>query len=277
MPSWYAVAAIGLVSIRFPMYRKTGWHYFLADLCYFANFLILLWLFVFPHSRALYIGLFALVNGPVSWAIIAWRNSMVFHSLDKVTSLFIHMAPGITLYALRWLCPNADDSDDSTLLNITHGTNVLGGANDMTFLETLIYGLMFYTIWQTLYAVGIMIFQQHKIDAGTRITSYSWLLNPDKNVHRKNLMYRLCTIPGWGCGRYQLVLFIFWQFLYALLTILPTSLYYTYWQLHLLFLTLLGVTSVWNGANFYIEVFKNAHARNNNTPSDAENVADKTE
>lgn len=29
--------------------------------------------------------------GPIASAIITWRNSMVFHSLDKVISLFIHM------------------------------------------------------------------------------------------------------------------------------------------------------------------------------------------
>src|SRR4051794_7827254 len=32
-------------------------------------------------------------TGPLAWAIVTWRNSMVFHSLDKITSMFIHITP----------------------------------------------------------------------------------------------------------------------------------------------------------------------------------------
>jgi hypothetical protein len=40
--------------------------------------------------------------------VLAWRNSLVFHSLDKTTSLFIHLTPNILLYALRWLDEDPD-------------------------------------------------------------------------------------------------------------------------------------------------------------------------
>ena len=32
-------------------------------------------------------------HGPIAIAIIAWQNSLVFHSLDKMTSFFIHIMP----------------------------------------------------------------------------------------------------------------------------------------------------------------------------------------
>ncbi len=47
--------------------------------------------------------LFIWFTGPLAWAVLAWRNSLVFHSLDKITSLFIHLTPGILLHSLRWL------------------------------------------------------------------------------------------------------------------------------------------------------------------------------
>lgn len=31
-----------------------------------------------------------------------WRNSLVFHSLDKITSLFIHLLPGLITFLWRW-------------------------------------------------------------------------------------------------------------------------------------------------------------------------------
>lgn len=39
-------------------------------------------------------------NGPLLWAIITWRNSLVFHDLDKITSVMIHAFPPIGIKSL---------------------------------------------------------------------------------------------------------------------------------------------------------------------------------
>ena len=39
---WYTAQLAYYYPIRFYTYRKRGYHYFLADLCYFVNFLLLL-------------------------------------------------------------------------------------------------------------------------------------------------------------------------------------------------------------------------------------------
>ena len=36
---------------------------------------------------------FVMSHGPIAIAILAWQNSIVFHSLDKMTSYFIHIMP----------------------------------------------------------------------------------------------------------------------------------------------------------------------------------------
>ena len=38
---------------------------------------------------------FVMSHGPIAIAILAWQNSIVFHSLDKMTSYFIHIMPVI--------------------------------------------------------------------------------------------------------------------------------------------------------------------------------------
>lgn len=74
------------IPVRYWTYRKTGYHYFLADLCYFVNVLLTLSIWVFPQSKRLVLSTFCLAFGNNAMAIALWRNSLVFHSLDKVTS-----------------------------------------------------------------------------------------------------------------------------------------------------------------------------------------------
>ena len=72
--------------IRYYKYHKIGFHYFLADLCYFVNLLLILSIWFFPQSKRLFISTYCLAFGNNAVAIAMWRNSLVFHSLDKVTS-----------------------------------------------------------------------------------------------------------------------------------------------------------------------------------------------
>lgn len=82
---WFTVQLFYFMPIRFYTYHKRGYHYFLADLCYFVNLLMLLTVWVAPQSKRLFISTYCLAYGNNAVAIAMWRNSMVFHSLDKVT------------------------------------------------------------------------------------------------------------------------------------------------------------------------------------------------
>lgn len=82
---WFTAQFFYFMPIRYYTYHARGYHYFLADLCYFVNALLLLSLWVFPHSKRLLISTYCLAYGNNAIAIAMWRNSLVFHSLDKVT------------------------------------------------------------------------------------------------------------------------------------------------------------------------------------------------
>lgn len=82
---WYTAQLVYFMPLRWYTYHKIGFHYFLADLCYFVNFLLVLCIWFFPNSKRLFISTFALAFGNNAIAIAMWRNSLVFHSLDKVT------------------------------------------------------------------------------------------------------------------------------------------------------------------------------------------------
>jgi len=83
-PHWYTAQLLYFMPIRFITYHKKGYHYFLADLCYFVNILMVMTIYVFPHSKRLFIATYCLCMGNNAIAIVMWRNSLVFHSMDKV-------------------------------------------------------------------------------------------------------------------------------------------------------------------------------------------------
>lgn len=83
---WYSAQLLYFMPIRYYTYHKKGYHYFLADLCYFTNLLVFLSIWIFPNSKRLFISAYCLTFGNNAVAIAMWRNSLVFHSLDKVTS-----------------------------------------------------------------------------------------------------------------------------------------------------------------------------------------------
>lgn len=82
---WFTAQLCYFMPIRYYTYHKRGYHYFLADMCYFVNLLLLLTIWVAPQSKRLFFSTYCLANGNNAVAIAMWRNSMVFHSLDKVT------------------------------------------------------------------------------------------------------------------------------------------------------------------------------------------------
>lgn len=95
--------------MRLYLYKKRAWHYFLFDLCYYANILNFVYIWFLPSSSALFVACYCLSHGSLASAVITWRNSLVFHDFDKVTSLFIHVYPPLTFSVIRWVfCPIRD-------------------------------------------------------------------------------------------------------------------------------------------------------------------------
>ena len=63
---------------------------------------MLLYMYKWPDNDELGKAMFSISNGPIAIAIVMWRNSLVFHSLDKMTSMFIHILPALVIFSRRW-------------------------------------------------------------------------------------------------------------------------------------------------------------------------------
>lgn len=99
----YSVQGLYLLPLRAYRYKKRAWHYFLFDLCYYVTILNFIYIWLLPSSPALFVACYCLSHGSLASAVITWRNSLVFHDQDKVTSLFVHIYPPFTFTVIRFV------------------------------------------------------------------------------------------------------------------------------------------------------------------------------
>ena len=98
---YYTLCCLVLIPTRFVNYRIQKYHYFLFDFCYFANTIQMVYLIFFPTSQILYNIVYAFACGPLIIAVPLFQNSYVPHSIDRMTSLVIHLFPAISMWAIK--------------------------------------------------------------------------------------------------------------------------------------------------------------------------------
>lgn len=296
-----------LIAIRAPMYYKNKWQYFILDFCYFVNFcyVVCIGTHILDMSRTRYVldslGFgdihlwnawflrlnFAMATGPLVCAIWVWRNSAVFHSLDKMTSWYIHWLPAVLAFCQRWytnflplslppslagsssigfvMCHDSD-LDEADVSSIHHKAS-----KDWSDLpectasvsDWFVYPMVAYLVWQTAYLVTTEFVMAEQIKNDTQIqTSVRWLTSDSKNGFNK-----LCTsacraigvidpVEKWNANEFKTkVVFVLVQLFYTMVTFLPVKLCYEYYYVHIFVLWVTFLKVIWNGAAFYIEVF----------------------
>ncbi|EMD40466.1 hypothetical protein CERSUDRAFT_111065 [Gelatoporia subvermispora B] len=240
-PQWihvtYTLLSAYLLPMRVYMYKKRSWHYFLFDLCYYCNIINLFYLWILPDNPGLFVACYCLSHGSLASAVITWRNSLVFHDFDKVTSLFIHIYPPLVFTVIRHFYPNAEQRFPA-LAELPH-------LNPVT---ALLLSSIIYLIWQLLYWKFVFVDRRTKIESGQRTTSLTYLLHDKRGVIGRALS---AVAPQ----RRELA-FMAGQFAYSVLTELPAVfvLYNSSFWSGAFLIFIFGV-SVWNGGGFYIEVF----------------------
>ncbi|KAF4960579.1 hypothetical protein FGADI_841 [Fusarium gaditjirri] len=244
---WYTVQLLYFMPIRFFTYHRRGYHYFLADLCYFTNLLLALSIWIFPGSKRLFTASYCLAFGNNAVAIIMWRNSLVFHSFDKVTSLFIHIMPCVTLHCIVHLfSPDKQKERFPAIWTIKNSPpgSPTAYANVVSMLA---WSSLPYIFWQVLYYVFITVRRRDKIAAG-RPTSFTWL----KRSYAKTWLGKFVLRQP---EHMQEATFMMIQYSYALLTMLPCPLWFLSRWASAGFLMVVFTWSIYNGATYYIDVF----------------------
>jgi len=270
---YYVSIVSVMMMLRLYMYARNKWIYFLLDFCYFANASCFVSVLFLPENESLWRLNYAVSNGTLLAAVLAWRNSLVFHSLDKVTSIAIHVLPGLLTYLERWsnasiMCPKVEE-EGGVLVSCSLG-----------FTGALAKPLLFHSLWQFLYILKTEIIDRQRLMDNPSIqTSLRWLTRDSKNVMHQIALASCRALGVLGPDEVfepeaMKTKIVFWtaQLLFVVLTLLPIPLMFSSYILNTSYILFVLSATVWNGANYYFEVFAARYIQKFEASSPKENA-----
>ncbi|XP_042055500.1 glycerophosphocholine acyltransferase 1-like [Salvia splendens] len=245
----YCLFYVIFVPLRWIYYRYKKWHYYLLDFCYYANTIFLIMLLFCPRNEKLFMVCFSFAEGPLAWALIVWRCSLVFNSVDKIVSVFIHLLPGLVFFTIRWWDPvflEAMRPDGSTSRPSWPHTE------SKSYLWTWLFfvPLAVYIVWQILYFLIVDVLRRQRLLRDPEVmTSYRELSKKAQKAN--NLWWRFSGLLG---DQNRLFMYILLQAMFTVATTALTVPIFLWYELHVTFQLLKISASVWNGGNFLLEV-----------------------
>lgn len=248
---WYSFVIPVLLVIRFFLFKQKKLQYFLLDFCYYTQLFAFACIYVFPKWLVLFKVFFIFANGPLTWAIVIWRNSLVYHDFDRSTSIFIHILPAMLSYCLR--------------LNFPPEARISG--------RDVVLASVWYIVWQTSYFVKTEILDRRKLDSDPELlTSLRWLTTDKKNDFANVVIKFLKTIrilkkdEELNPSEFKTkLIFMIAQFIYTLITFSTALPMFRSRTFQLVVITVIFIASVYNGASYYIEVFSQRYQLKFNT------------
>ncbi|XP_010273972.1 PREDICTED: uncharacterized membrane protein C776.05 [Nelumbo nucifera] len=250
VPYVYCFFYVIFVPLRWIYYRFKKWHYYLLDFCYYANTLFLVMLILYPRNEKFFMVCFSFAEGPLAWALIVWRCSLVFSSPDKIVSVLIHLLPGIVFFTIRWW--------DPATFEAMHSDGNAGRRASWPYVENKSYlwtwlfvvPLAAYTLWQVLYFLIVNVLRRQRLLRDPEVmTSYRELSKKAQKAN--NIWWRLSGLLG---DQNRMLMYILLQAVFTVATMALTVPIFLSYEMHVIFQTLKVSATIWNGASFLLEV-----------------------
>mmetsp|Transcript_10830 Transcript_10830/g.11909 ORF Transcript_10830/g.11909 Transcript_10830/m.11909 type:complete len:450 (+) Transcript_10830:20-1369(+) len=237
---FYIFSMIPLILWRFFHYHGLKFHYFLLDYCYFCQFVYLIYFLGFWNDIKYFKLIFSLSTGPLGFAVVAWRNSLVFHDLDKVTTLFIHMFPPCVSYCLRWKNPELFNQPED---------------EHISFKDFLVIPLVVYSFWQIFYLIRTELLDRSKIKQDKYlVTSKIWMSEIQPHFIYNFFHKRGVNVP-------PLVLLVGFQYVYTIIFLIPAKFAYEYRWFNVVYVLFIFFFSCWSGACYYFDIFSRKYTQ----------------
>jgi hypothetical protein len=237
---WHIPKCVSMLSYRWYLWRTdgTGRHYLFYDFCYAANFLSLYLLLFSPHSPDLFVVLFTVANGPLAWSVLAFNNSLIFHSAQHMTSAFIHTSPMLLTFGMRWYAtPELTVCPPSGCMSVPKGR---------LFKDTMLY---FYLPWLFSYYVWVFLVLR------TRSNNKTTLFEHVKRIGGRKYLEMI--------GKNDLLqkfVFMLGHLAFASMTMILSSFFFHHKRSHFIFVFVICFSCAWNGSGYYIKVLEEREA-----------------
>lgn len=251
---WHTPKAIIYIAHRWITFKREGQHYLLYDFCYWANALSLLYAWVLPDNALLFQILFIVSNGPLAWSVLAFSQSLIFHSAPHMTSVFIHTSPMLLTFALRWNRKVVSVSATGEVTTTPSQFAICDPSYDPlcdgpdTTRTSLVYNAMckFYLWWVVLYYLWVFVFLSNRI----KQRGYKTLYDRVASKGPTKFLQTISTNEFVQKAAYMLV-----HVAFGAATMLLATSYWTSQVAHWIFLMGILTTSAWNASGFYFTVF----------------------
>ncbi|KAJ1439890.1 hypothetical protein SESBI_02112 [Sesbania bispinosa] len=267
IPLVYCVFYVVFVPLRWIYYRFKKWHYYLLDFCYYANTIFLVYLLFYPRNEKLFMVCFSFAEGPLAWALIVWRCSLVFSSVDKIVSVLIHLLPGLVFFTIRWWNPA---TLEAMRPEGSAGRAIWPYVEDKSYLWMWLFlvPLVVYTLWQVLYFLIVNVLRRQRFLRDPEVmTSYRELSKKAQKAN--NIWWRLSGLLG---DQNRLLMYIVLQGIFTLATTALTVPIFLSYELSVVFQILKVSASVWNGGSFLLEVMPRQVILKEKKKSEMQNV-----
>ena len=274
LPSYFWVYAtfvlVSSVLSRYFHYKSLDFEYFLFDFCYFSDICNMLSAIYFYDSVWFFKMCFILANGPLLWAIVVWRNSLVFHDFDKVTSVYIHILPSMLTYVglthghcslIDFMLFRTQNSSTCTLFS----QPMMKGDEALATLTLADFGraVGFYVFWQVCYYIKTEVIDKEYLDQHPeKSTSLRWIATDTKNALARAILMLLRKVNVYGANEdfdshsaKTKITFMGSQLIYTMVTFMPCYFMFRWPMFHFSFLLFVVVYAIYNGASFYFDVF----------------------
>ncbi|CAM6050119.1 unnamed protein product [Sphagnum compactum] len=249
IPYLYCLFFITVAPLRWIYYRIKKWHYYLLDFCYYANAIFVTSLLFFPNNDKLFLVCFSFAEGPLAWALIVWRCSLVFSSIDKIIGVLIHLLPGIVFFIIRWWDPRTFSHHSPDETGPWPAWPLLE-SNQSLWTWLFLVPLFVYCVWQMLYFLVVNVLRHQRLLRDPEVmTSYRELSR--KASRANNIWWRLCGLLG---DKRRVLMYVVLQAIFTVLTMALTVPMFKSYRLHIFFECFKVSAAVWNGGNFFFDV-----------------------
>eukprot|EP00281_Chroomonas_sp_CCMP1168_P022466 CAMPEP_0206228970 /NCGR_PEP_ID=MMETSP0047_2-20121206/9446_1 /ASSEMBLY_ACC=CAM_ASM_000192 /TAXON_ID=195065 /ORGANISM="Chroomonas mesostigmatica_cf, Strain CCMP1168" /LENGTH=231 /DNA_ID=CAMNT_0053652235 /DNA_START=172 /DNA_END=867 /DNA_ORIENTATION=+ len=183
--------------------------------------------------------LFLAANGPLAWSILAFSQSLVLHSLQHMTSVFIHTSPMLLTLGLRWSKVGSDrfatrtpELGESTLQLVTRGVGYL------------------YLPWVLMYYFWVFVVLADRIKS----RGYSTLF--DRVTAMAGVGSKLQKVNDRTENQYfRKAVYLVFHLMFGTMTMVFAAFMYHNEAAHFVFALSVLCASAWNGASFYGKVW----------------------
>ncbi|WIA28892.1 hypothetical protein OEZ86_011416 [Tetradesmus obliquus] len=162
-------------------FYRNKWVFYLIDFCYFVNIATAVFLVWFPNNAQLEALVYALADGPIAGALVAWQCPWVFGSGEHTVSVLMHLLPGLAMFAHRHYTPSGLRGWQGIAqyaAQLLHGHIMPTGSvppasyPQHTLLWLVAAPLLFYIVWQLLYYLVVQVLFRSFILRNGYETSY---------------------------------------------------------------------------------------------------------